>query len=470
MLTSLSLRLRIFLLFLGVAVASIAIVGLSLYLGYYRSGDSADASGFLFAGILAVFGLLAVAAVIWLLFDENVAKPIERIAATMRTRAHADVEASVDLHAARYLGDLAHAVHAVTGQLSKVTADADEIVASETAQLAAERAHLALLLTEIPVAIVLVSPTHQIMLYDGQAAGVLGQVHVPRLSASIFDYFVEEDLRGAHSRLSADLTETVVKARGTRGNLSFDLRLKSLSQASGYMILVDSTHARIAPDASRPLTYDFDLAEKRAEQAIEDCVLKDLDFVVFDTETTGLMPSKDEIVQIGAVRVVNGRIVPGETVDQLVNPGRAIPPASTKVHGVSDEMVADAPDAPTAVTQFHAFARGAVIVAHNAPFDMAFLERHGKMSGLGWDHPILDTVLLSAVLFGTNERHTLDALCERLDITIPPELRHTALGDAQATAEALCKMLPILSSMGYETFGEVVQQTRKHGRLLKDLN
>jgi DNA polymerase-3 subunit epsilon len=226
----------------------------------------------------------------------------------------------------------------------------------------------------------------------------------------------------------------------------------------------------IAPEASRPLTYDFDLAEKRAERAIEDCALKDLDFVVFDTETTGLMPSKDEIVQIGAVRVVNGRIVPGETVDQLVNPGRAIPPASTKVHGVSDEMVADAPDAPTAVSQFHAFARGAVIVAHNAPFDMAFLQRHGKMSGLGWDHPVLDTVLLSAVLFGTNEKHTLDALCERLDITIPPELRHTALGDAQATAEALCKMLPILSSMGYETFGGVVQQTRKHGRLLKDLN
>jgi DNA polymerase-3 subunit epsilon len=218
--------------------------GGSLYLGYHRSGDTANAPGFLFAGILAMFGLLAVVAVIWLLFDENVAKPIDRIAAAMRTRAHADVEASVDLHAARYLGDLAHAVHAVTGELSKATAGADEIVASETAQLAAERAHLALLLTEIPVAIVLVSPTHQIMLYDGQAAGVLGQVHVPRLSASIFDYFVEEDLRSAHSRLSDDLTETVVKARGTRGNLSFDLRLKSLSQASGYMILVDSTHAR----------------------------------------------------------------------------------------------------------------------------------------------------------------------------------------------------------------------------------
>ena len=62
---------------------------------------------------------------------------------------------------------------------------------------------------------------------------------------------------------------------------------------------------------------------------------------------------------------------------------------------------------------------------------------------------MLDTVLLSAVLFGASETHTLDALCERLGVTIPEELRHTALGDAQATAEVLCKMLPMLTSRGF---------------------
>lgn len=470
MFTSLSLRLRIFLLFLGVAVASWGVVGLSLYLGYHRISEAGAESGLVFAGILSLFGIMSTSAGFWLLFDENVAKPIQRISAIMRTRAHADVDASLDMHEARYLGDLAPAIHAVTGKLSEASANAEEIVAMHTAQLMAERAHLAILLTEIPVAIVLVSPRHQIMLYDGQAADVLGQVHVPRLSASIFDYFVEEDLRAAHAQLTGKRSEIKADARGTRGNLSFELRLKKLSQASGYMILIDSTHARIAPDEARPLIYDFDLTEHDAERAIEHRPLKDLSFVVFDTETTGLMPNNDEIVQIGAVRVVNGRIVPGEMMDQLVNPGRRIPPASTKVHGVTDTMVHDAPHAPHAVSQLHAFARGAVVVAHNAPFDMAFLHRHGKASGLTWDHPILDTVLLSAVIFGANEKHTLDALCERLTITIPPAIRHTALGDAQATAEALCKMLPILASRGLTTFGEVIQETRKHGRLLKDLN
>ena len=470
MLTSLSLRFRIFLLFLAVALASAGLVCVSLYLGYFRSGEGGVASGFMFAGIVSVFGLLGISAGIWLLFDENVAKPIERMAATMRTRAHTDAAMEPDLVDAPYLGDLAHAVKAVTGQLNKASAGAEEIVAIETAQLAAERAHLAVLLTEIPVAIILVSPNHKIVLYDGQAAEVLGQVHVPRLSASIFDYFEEEDIRAAHSKLSRSRKETLVKARGTRGNLSFDLRLKTLSQASGYMILVDEAHARIGPEAARPLIYDFDVAEKPAERAIEDTKLRDLEFVVFDTETTGLMPNKDEIVQIGAVRVVNGRIVPGETIDQLVNPGRSIPAASTNVHGVTNEMVVNAPDPQTAASNLHAFARGAVIVAHNAPFDMAFLHRQAGMSGLSWDHPTLDTVLLSAVVFGASETHTLDEVCARLGIAIPEELRHTALGDAQATAEALCKMLPVLESRGLTTFGAVIQETRKHGRILKDLN
>ena len=87
-----------------------------------------------------------------------------------------------------------------------------------------------------------------------------------------------------------------------------------------------------------------------------------------------------------------------------------------------------------------------------------------------WNHPILDTVLLSAVLFGASDKHTLDALCDRLDITIPVELRHTALGDAVATAEALVKMLPMLQARGMSTFGAVIEATRQHGRLLEDLN
>ncbi|WFE91571.1 3'-5' exonuclease [Roseibium porphyridii] len=470
MFTSLSLRFRIFLLFAGVTAGSILVVGFSLYFGFLRTTETSPASGFVFAAILSGFGLLAISAGVWLLFDENVAKPIEHMASAMRTRIHANTDAPFDLDQARYLGDLAPALRAVSGRLSEVSEDADQLVAEETSRLTAERAHLALLLTEIPVAIVLVSPANRIMLYDGQAADVLGQVQVPRLSASIFDYFEEADLTSGLEQLDEARQEVEASVRGTRGNLKFRLRLKKLSAATGYMILIDGTDASIAPDAARPLIYDFDLSARETEREIENIPLKDISFVVFDTETTGLMPNKDEIVQIGAVRVVNGRIVEGETLDQLVNPGRPIPPASTKVHGVSDDMVADAPGAEQAVSLFHDFARDAVIVAHNAPFDMAFLRRHGRLSGLAWEHPILDTVLLSAVVFGTGEDHSLDGLCDRLGVEIPDNLRHTALGDARATAEALCKLLPVLISLGFETFGQVVQQTRRHGRLLKDLN
>jgi len=470
MLSALSLRFRIFLMFAALCAAGCAGVGGALYFGFLRSAESGPQSAFVFSGILAMFVLVAICTGVWLLFDENVAKPIERISAAMRVKAHSDAGVSIDLEQARYLGDLAPAIGAVTGQLSRVMNNADEAVAEETSRLAAERAYLALLLTEIPVAIILVSPTHQVMLYDGQSADILGQVHVPRLSSSAFDYFNEEDLRKAHAQLSDGTPEVEAPVRGAKGNFSFQLKLKKLSQAAGYMILIDGAEARMAPKAGRPLIFDFDLSEQESERAFEDRKLRDLTFVVFDTETTGLMPNKDEIVQIGAVRVVNGRMVAGETVDQLVHPGRAIPPASTKVHGITDDMVVDAPDPGTAVSRFHEFCEGSVLVAHNAPFDLAFLKRHCRENGMRFDHPVIDTVLLSAVIFGATEEHNLDAVCDRFGITIPPEERHTALGDAKVTAAVLCKALPLLKSRGIEEFGDLVRETRKHGRLLKDMN
>ena len=90
--------------------------------------------------------------------------------------------------------------------------------------------------------------------------------------------------------------------------------------------------------------------------------------------------------------------------------------------------------------------------------------------GVTFDHPVLDTVLLSAVIFGSHETHTLDALTERLGIVIPEAARHTAMGDTLATAEAFLKLLPMLKARGMESFGDVVAEVKRHGRLLKDLN
>jgi DNA polymerase-3 subunit epsilon len=222
---------------------------------------------------------------------------------------------------------------------------------------------------------------------------------------------------------------------------------------------------------SRAVVYDFELLGRARNAAVVDTALTDLTYVVFDTETTGLRPDQgDEIVQIAAVRIVNGKRVAAEVFDMLVDPGRAIPVASTAVHGITDAMVRGAPDIASAGRAFHKFAEGAVLIAHNAPFDMAFLRRHESAIGQQFDHPILDTVLLSAVVFGQHETHSLDALTHRLAITIPEEARHTAIGDSVATADAFLKLLPMLQGRGLRSFGAVLTEMRRHGRLLKDLN
>ncbi|MFZ7089948.1 exonuclease domain-containing protein [Primorskyibacter sp. 2E233] len=465
----LSLRLRIFLFFVLLGLGGTALVMLALWLGHARVAEAGASGAFLFAAILSAFFLLGLTAGIWLLFDENVAKPIEKLAAGLRAGAHAGVATKVDADTARYLGDLAPAASAVSQALSDTAMSTAQHVAAATERLAAEKAQLTALLTEIPVATILVNADGQIVLYDGQAAEVLSQIHVPRLNAQLSDYFTEKSLGTALKRVHKTGKETTFTAHGVDGVQSYDARMKPM-QGGGYMLIIDAAHVEIAPEAARPIVYDFDLLEGRETAPFEELPLRRLTYTVFDTETTGLLPHKDEIVQIGAVRVVNGRITQGERIDQLVNPGRPIPPASTKVHHVSDAMVTGKPDIAEAGRRFHNFARGSVIVAHNAPFDMAFLHRHKARMGVEWDHPILDTVLLSAVLFGASQTHTLDALCDRLSITIPPELRHTALGDAQATAEVLVHMLPMLEAKGLKTFGNVLKETRRHGRLLEDLN
>ena len=216
----------------------------------------------------------------------------------------------------------------------------------------------------------------------------------------------------------------------------------------------------------RPEFYDFTLPSSGGELAQRQ--LSELSFVVFDTETTGLAPSGgDKIVQIAGVRIVNGRILRGEMFETLVNPGCAIPPASTKVHGISDDMVKDAPDVVDAGKSFHRFCEGGVLVAHNAPFDMAFLKRDEKLIGHSFDHPVLCTVLLSAALYEHTGEHTLDALAERFGVTIPPELRHTALGDAMATAEVFLQMIGVMEAAGIHTLGDAIAAGQRMTKIRK---
>lgn len=218
---------------------------------------------------------------------------------------------------------------------------------------------------------------------------------------------------------------------------------------------------------SRPEYYDFDLFRATPQtQALDDARLADLAYTVFDTETTGLNPAQgDEIIQMGATRIVNGKLLKQESFDQLVDPKRPIPEASIPIHGITPDMVKGRPTILEVLPAFHAFAQDTVLVAHNAAFDMRFLQLKEKATGLVFDQPVLDTLLLSAVVHPQQDSHRLEAIAERFNVRVIG--RHTALGDAMVTAEVFLKLVPLLAERGIHTLGQAraAAQTTYYARL-----
>jgi DNA polymerase-3 subunit epsilon len=185
-----------------------------------------------------------------------------------------------------------------------------------------------------------------------------------------------------------------------------------------------------------------------------------LSYTVFDCETTGLDPSAgDEIIQIGATRVVNGKLRRHECFEQLVDPRRPISEASMPIHGIRPEMLAGQPTIETVLPAFQAFAHDTVLVGHNAAFDMRFLQLKEAATHVVFDQPVLDTLLLSALVHPQQESHRLEAIAERLGVAVLG--RHTALGDAIVTAEVFLKLLPLLAELGIRTLGQAREAAQK---------
>lgn len=240
-----------------------------------------------------------------------------------------------------------------------------------------------------------------------------------------------------------------------------------IEQFSFIRLLLPTTSAPSRPDVlqsnGRETFYDFNLLFQTASDASErhHRELATLTYTIFDTETTGLNPSQgDEIVSISAVRIVNGRLLTEERFDQLVDPRRSIPRTATAIHHITDDMVQGQPPIEQVLPHFARFAEDTVLVAHNAAFDMRMFQVKEEQTGVTFTQPLLDTLLLSALLHPKQERHTLEEIANRF--SIPISNRHTALGDALLTAQIFLKFIPLLAAKGITTLQQAhdaAQQT-----------
>jgi len=179
--------------------------------------------------------------------------------------------------------------------------------------------------------------------------------------------------------------------------------------------------------------------------------LREASYVVFDCETTGLQPFKgDKVISLSGVVIEKGTLKTNKVFHKLINPLRPIPPLCTKITGITDSMVAGAPTLINVLPEFLEFIGNKILVAHCAPFDLAFLNIElGRHTAARILNPVIDTYLLALTMFPQLKDYSLDNLLEKFGIEIKD--RHTSLGDSLMTARLLLRMLEKLYAKGIFT-------------------
>ena len=177
----------------------------------------------------------------------------------------------------------------------------------------------------------------------------------------------------------------------------------------------------------------------------------DSEYVVFDIETTGLSPRYNKIIEIGAVKIKNGKIQ--DTFSEFINPEVPIPYTITKLTSITDQMVMEAPTIDEILPKFMEYVGDAILVAHNASFDTGFIKEFCKQLDIPFDSTIMDTMTLAHVLIPELGKYTLDRLCKQFNVSL--EHHHRACDDAAATAEIFLKMLKMVHDKGVDTVNEL---------------
>ncbi len=173
-------------------------------------------------------------------------------------------------------------------------------------------------------------------------------------------------------------------------------------------------------------------------------------FVAFDIETTGLSPTLDRIIELGAVKFQNGEVV--DTFQELISPGIPLPPQSVEIHGITEDMLVGKPDIRVVLPRFLEFAQGTILLAHNAEFDVNFILRSMASHGLGSDlpHKIVDTLPMSKQAFPERKSYKLQNLAR--DLEIETGSAHRAKDDARVCQELFLQCLKRLNPGGQASF------------------
>jgi DNA polymerase III subunit epsilon len=163
--------------------------------------------------------------------------------------------------------------------------------------------------------------------------------------------------------------------------------------------------------------------------------------------------------------MLNGRLLSTEVFDQLVDPRRPISAASAKIHGIRSAMLAGQPTLDQVLPAFHHFCEDTILVGHNAGFDLRFLQLKEAATGLRFNQPVLDILLLSAVLHQDLGDHQLETIAGRFGVAVTG--RHTALGDALVTGEIFLRMIPLLAERGIITLRQAREASERtfHARI-----
>ncbi|MDO5349360.1 MAG: PolC-type DNA polymerase III [Lachnospiraceae bacterium] len=188
-------------------------------------------------------------------------------------------------------------------------------------------------------------------------------------------------------------------------------------------------------------------------------------YVVFDIETTGFSPEKNRIIEIGAVKVEDGKIT--EKFSTFVNPNVPIPFDIEQLTGINDSMVLDYPQIDVILPQFLEFCQDAVIVAHNASFDVSFISHNARRLGLEFAPTVLDTVALARVLLPNLNRYKLDTVAKAVNVSL--ENHHRAVDDAGATAEIFVEFVKRFRERDIETLDQLNALSQMSADMIRKL-